>query len=322
MSSARNWRFPWLRRVFFSLSRSRALPYSAGFLLLITISFAGLYTWLTPSDHGVMAGDHPPKDFSFTSGLYFSIITISSLGYGDLRPVGFSRILASVEVILGLSSIGIMIAALTSRRLSHLVSRLFVSDARKRLEEFATSFDELEKQFEALLRKISQAYAPIPGAAREGVDTTLVSSAFRTTSRTLVATCESAYDYFREESVEGNFFDLAPIPSLEQMLRAINDALFMLSQCLVNLPLPSEHEILSDVLKRSDRNNIMDSIESLRKICAIGITHSRDERTLDMFKRVHDTCEKVSNIFFQVPQPELPDQVVDTSPTPQMPESD
>ena len=162
MSRTSSLRFPRLRRAFFSLSGSRALLYSAVFLLLVVMLFAGLYTWLTPLDNGVKAGAGIPTDFNFFNAVYFSIVTISSLGYGDLRPVGISRILVSVEVILGLSSIGVMIAALTSRQLSHLVSRLFVSDARTRLEEFARSFLITHKAHVGKIRGLSaEVWRPI-----------------------------------------------------------------------------------------------------------------------------------------------------------------
>ena len=319
MSTASRLRYPRLRRVFFFLSGSRALPYSAGFFLLVIVIFAGLYVWLTPQGSGVKAGDEIPQDFNFYSGLYFSIVTISSLGYGDLRPVGISKVLASVEVILGISSIGVMIAALTSRQISHLVSRLFVSDSRKRLEEFATSYSDLEVQLERLLRNVSLTFAPTPGIRHHDIDTAVVPSEFRATSQALLAASTSVYQYFQDESVEGNFFDLVPVTSLQKLLQAIYDSLFILSQCLVNLPFPWEYEILSDVLRKPDRNNIMDSIESLKKTCAIGMENSRNQDIQNLFQRVDNACDSVSNIFFQVPQEELPDQIVHSSSIPQTP---
>ena len=324
MPSTTRLRFPRLRRIFFFLSGSRALPYSAGFLLLVTLAFAGLYTWLTPCGNGVKVGDEIPTNFGFTNALYFSIVTVSSLGYGDLRPVGWSRFLASVQVILGLSSMGVMIAALTSRQLSHLVSRLFASDVRKRLAELSTSFDDLEVQFEVLLRNISQVYAPTPTAPHEdrSADSQTVIPEFGDPSAALSEVSANTYNYFLDEAPEGHFFDLVPERALEKLLRSILDALLMLSQCLVSLPFRSENQIFSDVLRKPDRNNIMDSVEYLKRTCAIGLKHSRSENIRDLFRRVDDTCEKVSNNFFQVPEVELPDQIVYTSATPQTPAMD
>jgi len=54
-----------------------------------------------------------------SSGLYFSLITWTTLGYGDLRPPENLRLLAGSQAILGYISMGILVALilhwLTSR---------------------------------------------------------------------------------------------------------------------------------------------------------------------------------------------------------------
>lgn len=42
-----------------------------------------------------------PNAYDFLSCLYFSIVTATTLGYGDLHPVGIGRALASAEAIFG-----------------------------------------------------------------------------------------------------------------------------------------------------------------------------------------------------------------------------
>jgi hypothetical protein len=76
---------------------------------------------------------------------YFIVVTFSSLGYGDFRPIGVSRLLASAEVIIGLAFLGIAIAKLSSARQSYYTARLFSSDAQARLDKFSIGFDELMK---------------------------------------------------------------------------------------------------------------------------------------------------------------------------------
>lgn len=45
-------------------------------------------------------------DNSFTSALYFSATTYSSLGFGDIVPLGGMRLLAGIQVLNGLVLIG------------------------------------------------------------------------------------------------------------------------------------------------------------------------------------------------------------------------
>jgi len=50
--------------------------------------------------------------------LYFNFVTILTIGYGDFFPVGFGRVLAVAEGMLGVGIIGVVIAALTAKFLS------------------------------------------------------------------------------------------------------------------------------------------------------------------------------------------------------------
>ena len=55
------------------------------------------------------------EDFSNNwDALYFSYTTITTLGYGDLRPLGFCRIVTSIEALFGLTAFGLFTATLFS----------------------------------------------------------------------------------------------------------------------------------------------------------------------------------------------------------------
>ena len=60
--------------------------------LAIIFGFAGLY---------VADGGPNPDNNNFPAAIYFSVVTFTSLGYGDISPVGFSRFLAAGEALLG-----------------------------------------------------------------------------------------------------------------------------------------------------------------------------------------------------------------------------
>lgn len=62
---------------------------------------------------------------SYFDSLYFTIVTFSSLGYGDITPLGFSRLFATIEVILGLIFMGILISKLVSTKQDRMITRLY-----------------------------------------------------------------------------------------------------------------------------------------------------------------------------------------------------
>lgn len=51
----------------------------------------------------------------FTKSLYFSVTTFTTVGYGDITPIGFSIFLSAIEMFLGLSMMGIWTASLAKK---------------------------------------------------------------------------------------------------------------------------------------------------------------------------------------------------------------
>jgi hypothetical protein len=73
------------------------------FYSVIVIVFAAVYRIIdryAAGTHFLFAGE--PLDLSFTECLYFSIITLSTVGYGDLVPLSsLVRLIVGVEIICG-----------------------------------------------------------------------------------------------------------------------------------------------------------------------------------------------------------------------------
>ncbi|EHY9861266.1 two pore domain potassium channel family protein [Vibrio parahaemolyticus] len=86
--------------------------------------------------HGVESTMTPKESIGAIESLYFSVVTISSLGYGDFRPVGFGRFVAMTEVIYGLVIIALVVSKLASERTSTLVRLTYTSDVEKRIKDY------------------------------------------------------------------------------------------------------------------------------------------------------------------------------------------
>ena len=105
-----------LRALFILVHDIRLLHYVIIFFGTILL-FSGLYYFLTPYENGIGNNGEALSNLSFLNALYFSIVTVSSLGYGDMHPMGLSKLIAVCEVLFGLAIMGIMIAKLTSSRI-------------------------------------------------------------------------------------------------------------------------------------------------------------------------------------------------------------
>lgn len=49
------------------------------------------------------------------NSIYYSIVTFTTLGYGDISPIGFAKIFAAIEAIFGAVSLGFLVACLTRK---------------------------------------------------------------------------------------------------------------------------------------------------------------------------------------------------------------
>lgn len=84
-------------------------------LLIMVIIYAALYYLLGLSDmfgkQGIYLDGVVGKP---CEALYFSVVTITTLGYGDFTPLGFSRLLAATEALAGLLFAGYSISQVLS----------------------------------------------------------------------------------------------------------------------------------------------------------------------------------------------------------------
>lgn len=73
----------------------------------------GIVYWLLG---GLNLGNQADVSSKFEASLYFSLVTFATLGYGDIIPVNtFTRILAMVEAVIGVSLMSVFVVAIFKR---------------------------------------------------------------------------------------------------------------------------------------------------------------------------------------------------------------
>ena len=83
---------------------------------IIIILFAFIWWWAGAHDCVVDGNNQPLSDWGFGRAFYFSMITFTTIGYGDLHPEHWARYLAGVEGLLGVISVSLFVV-LYSRKI-------------------------------------------------------------------------------------------------------------------------------------------------------------------------------------------------------------
>ena len=111
----------WLLHLIDQLSLRRWLSLWVGtiFVSAIFYWFASVYM----AGHGIHHTTQGRMDglISFPTALYFSCVTTTTLGYGDLAPEGASRIVVIMQAFLGMIIVGVIISKILSRHQEQMI---------------------------------------------------------------------------------------------------------------------------------------------------------------------------------------------------------
>lgn len=115
-------------------------------ILATILLFAVGYAYL--SADGQLVFTYPTEAHpNFLDSVYFSIVTISSLGYGDIRPMGATRVLVGLEVLMGLAFLGLLVAKISSVKQDYILRRMYEGVVDRRLEKFVHELEDQRRLF-------------------------------------------------------------------------------------------------------------------------------------------------------------------------------
>jgi len=144
------------RRARHYVERIIALSYVelAFWYTVMVASCAALYTFLFN-----VAPEHAPTLakggvlMEFLEASYFSIMTATSVGYGDIVPQGISKLFATLEAIIGLS----LFAVLISKPIAEQQQRTILKTHKLSLDEMLTTIREgffiMRKDFDKVIEE-------------------------------------------------------------------------------------------------------------------------------------------------------------------------
>jgi hypothetical protein len=297
----------WLQKSVFKLIEEVRLLCLAIIFIVGVLFFAFMYYEFTPVSNGIGVDGVAKSDLCIWDAIYFSTVTISSLGYGDFHPMGCSKIFAALEVLFGLFIMGIMLAKLTSARLAYHVRKLYGSEIQRQLNSFITEMNRTYQYLRDASRELSEAFLEIPGHRPR-----LINKISIPTFNEALINFNSIYaelnDLILFEGERGDFFSNAPPKTLKRIAENIDQALFLLTQIIIGLPATSRIEVLN-IQNRKMIGQIRDSVEN---ICAQVIKLSKNQDIKDSFSHVRFINEGIPASFYAITEDledlEQPDQ--------------
>jgi hypothetical protein len=100
----------------------------------------------------------------FLAALYFSAVTATSVGYGDIVPIGPARVLAVLEGVAGLILFGCVISKFVSRRQEQLIGEIHHIAFEDRLGRVRTNLLLVRTELQATARLCEGREIPPPEA--------------------------------------------------------------------------------------------------------------------------------------------------------------
>lgn len=133
-------------------------------LWLLLIAACGVVFWLLGHlpGQGLLAGGTPVgTSFSgLVTALYFSFVTATSVGFGDVVPLGLARVLSVAEAAAELLVFGAIISKFVSRRQDALVSEIHRLTHEDRLSRVLANLHLSLSEFQAIAALCTTGEAP------------------------------------------------------------------------------------------------------------------------------------------------------------------
>ena len=107
-------------------------------LILIFIAFFGFIFFITE-----------PDVKSFSDGLWWALVTITTVGYGDITPMtSIGRLVASALMFLGLGLIASLTAVISVKFIQNFVDHHTNDDVLEKLDEMQKDIDEIKRKIQ------------------------------------------------------------------------------------------------------------------------------------------------------------------------------
>jgi hypothetical protein len=198
--------------------------------LCIVILFGTAYFLLSSSTGNSLISRGDPlvsNTEGFFDSIYFSFITATTLGYGDISPSGISKLFATLEAIIGLIMFGIIVSKVVSVKQDVVLEEIYDISFKENLNRLRSALYLFREDLNKIIFKIENKYI----TAREINDLWVVMTTLDTTLidtyKVLCPERKAKHEYYK--TVDGMRLELI-FNSIRLSLSRLLDLLLLLNR--------------------------------------------------------------------------------------------
>ena len=136
-------------RNFFSLLETIFNSRRLRTILLALIFFIGVFGYLFYASE--------PQVKTFGDGIWWALVTITTVGYGDITPLTtLGRVVAGLLMLLGLGLIATITAIVSAKFIQNYVDGHTNDDVLEKLQELETEIEKIEELEDNVLGKLKE----------------------------------------------------------------------------------------------------------------------------------------------------------------------
>ena len=118
-------------------------------ILLALIFFIGVFGYLFYASE--------PQVKTFGDGIWWALVTITTVGYGDITPLTtLGRVVAGLLMLLGLGLIATITAIVSAKFIQNYVDSHTNDDVLEKLQELETEIEKIEELEDNVLGKLKE----------------------------------------------------------------------------------------------------------------------------------------------------------------------
>ena len=123
-------------------------------ILLALIFFIGIFGYLFYASE--------PQVKTFGDGIWWALVTITTVGYGDITPLTtLGRVVAGLLMLLGLGLIATITAIVSAKFIQNYVDGHTNDDVLEKLNELETEIEKIEELEDNVLGKLQELEAEV-----------------------------------------------------------------------------------------------------------------------------------------------------------------